>query len=88
VAKLARENNVQVTPEQILVTPGGKWALYTTLAATTNPGDEVLILDPAWVSYGPMVQLQRAVPVHVPLPSDDDFRITIEQLEAHVTEQQ
>jgi len=86
VAKLDRENNVQVTPQQIMVTPGGKWALYTTLAATTNPGDEVLILDPAWVSYGPMVQLQRAVPVHVPLPSEDDFRITAEQLERHVTE--
>ncbi len=86
VAKLARENAVQVTPEQILVTPGGKWALYATLAAITNPGDEVLVLDPAWVSYGPMVQLQRAVPVHVPLPSEDDFRITPEQLEAHVSE--
>ena len=86
VAKLARENAVQVTPEQILVTPGGKWALYATLAAITNPGDEVLVLDPAWVSYGPMVQLQRAVPVHVPLPSEDDFRITAEQLEAHVSE--
>ena len=86
VAKLARENNVQVKPEQIMVTPGGKWALYATLAATTNPGDEVLILDPAWVSYGPMVQLQRAVPVHVALPSDDDFRITAELLESHITE--
>lgn len=86
VAKLARENNVRVRPEQIMVTPGGKWALYATLAAITNPGDEVLILDPAWVSYGPMVQLQRAVPVHVALPSEDDFRITAERLEAHVTE--
>ncbi|MEZ4609739.1 MAG: aminotransferase class I/II-fold pyridoxal phosphate-dependent enzyme [Caldilineaceae bacterium] len=41
---------------------------------TTNPGDEVLVLDPAWVSYGPMVQLQQATPVHVTLPSADDFR--------------
>ena len=86
VDKLARENNVQVKPEQIMVTPGGKWALYATLAATTNPGDEVLILDPAWVSYGPMVQLQRAVPVHVALPSDDDFRVTAALLESHITE--
>ena len=85
VAKLARENNVNATRDQILVTPGAKWAIYVTLAVTTNPGDEVLVLDPAWVSYGPMVQLQQATPVHVTLPSADDFRITAARLEAHVT---
>ncbi|MEZ4717160.1 MAG: aminotransferase class I/II-fold pyridoxal phosphate-dependent enzyme [Caldilineaceae bacterium] len=66
-----RENNVHVTRDQILVTPGAKWAIYATLAVTTNPGDEVLVLDPAWVSYGPMVQLQQATPVHVTLRADD-----------------
>ena len=85
VAKLARENNVNATRDQILVTPGAKWAIYVTLAVTTNPGDEVLVLDPAWVSYGPMVQLQQATPIHVTLPSADDFRITAARLEAHVT---
>ena len=85
-AKLARENNVHVSPEQVLVTPGGKWALYVTMAAAINPGDEVLILDPAWVTYGPMVQLHRAVPVHVSLPSDDDFRITAELLASHISD--
>ena len=87
VAKFSARNAVQVTPEQILVTPGGKWALYATLAAITNPGDEVLILDPAWVSLRPHGSVAaRAVPVHVPLPSEDDFRITPEQLEAHMSE--
>lgn len=86
VNKLDRENNVRATPEQILVTPGGKWAIYVALAITTNPGDEVLVLDPSWVSYGPMVQLQRAVPVRVPLPSAENFAITEELLRAHVTE--
>ena len=86
VSKLARENNVQAVPDQILVTPGGKWALYVALAALTNPGDEVLVLDPAWVTYGPMVRLHHAVPVHVTLPSDDDFHITEALIEAHVTE--
>ena len=85
VGKLARENNVHVTRDQILVTPGAKWAIYATLAVTTNPGDEVLVLDPAWVSYGPMVQLQQATPVHVTLPSADDFRITAALLEEYVT---
>ena len=86
VAKLARENSVGVTPDQIMVTPGGKWALYATLAAILNPGDEVLILDPSWVSYGPMVQLQGATPVRVTLPGDDNFRISRELLEAQITD--
>lgn len=86
VGKLERENNVHVTPQQILVTPGAKWAIYVTLAVTTNPGDEVLVLDPSWVSYGPMVQLQRAVPVRVPLPGDSDFAITADLLRGYVTE--
>lgn len=85
VAKLARENNVTVTPDQLLVTPGAKWAIYVALAVTTNPGDEVLVLDPAWVSYGPMVQLQRATPIHVSLPSADNFQITADLLDAHIT---
>lgn len=85
-AKLVRENNVHVAPEQILVTPGAKWAIYETLAVLTNPGDEVLVLDPSWVSYGPMVALQQAVPVRVALPSMDDFVITEELLRTHITE--
>ena len=69
VEKLKRENNVNhITPEQIMVTPGAKWALFATLAALLEPGDEVLVLDPSWVSYSPMVLLQRGVPVSVPLP--------------------
>ncbi|MEZ4657238.1 MAG: pyridoxal phosphate-dependent aminotransferase [Caldilineaceae bacterium] len=86
VGKLARENNVHVKPSQLLVTPGAKWAIYAALAATLNPGDEVLVLDPSWVSYGPMVQLQRAVPVRVPLDSAQDFAITEDILTRHITE--
>jgi aspartate aminotransferase len=86
VGKLARENNVHVTPDQIMVTPGGKWALYATLAALLNPGDEVMILDPAWVSYAPMVQLNRGVPIHVPLPAESDFHVTEAQLREYVTD--
>ncbi len=86
VGKLARENNVIATPDQILVTPGAKWAIFAGLAATLNPGDEVLILDPAWVSYAPMVQLNGGVPVHVALPAAENFRVSEAILRRHVTE--
>ena len=86
VAKLKRENNVyHITPAQIMVTPGAKWAIFATLAALLEPGDDVLILDPSWVSYAPMILLHRANPVRVALPGDDHFRLTADLLERHVT---
>lgn len=86
VAKLARENSVHhFATTDILVTPGGKYALFVALSAMLNPGDEVLILDPSWVTYGPMVQLTRGMPVRVALSSDDNFTITEELLREHVT---
>lgn len=86
VGKLARENQVTMTPNQILVTPGAKWAIYAGLAAALDPGDEVLVLDPAWVSYAPMVILNQGVPIHVPLPGDENFRISEALLRSHITE--
>lgn len=86
VAKLERENGVKVSPSQVVVTPGAKWALYITIAALVNPGDEVLILDPSWVSYDPMVVLNGGKPVHVTLPSNDHFRVTEELLRSHVSQ--
>ena len=85
-AKLERENDVQAVPEQLLVTPGGKWAISTALASVLNAGDEVMILDPAWVSYAPMVRLNRGIPVHVPLPATDNFRVRAAQLEEYVSD--
>ena len=85
-AKLERENDVRALPDQLVVTPGGKWAIYTTLASTLNEGDEVMILDPAWVSYAPMVRLNGGVPVHVPLPAADNFRVRAGQLEEYVSQ--
>jgi len=86
-AKMERENGV-VIPDprhQIIITPGGKWGLYLALTAVLNPGDEVLILEPNWVSYPPMVLLAGGVPVPVSLPSTDNFRITAAQLRAKLT---
>lgn len=84
--KLERENGLKAVPDQVMATPGAKWAIYAALAATLNPGDEVLVLDPSWVSYGPMVELQRAKAVRVPLSSDNDFLVTEELLRQYVTE--
>lgn len=87
-AKLARENNVHgVQPGQIMVTPGAKWALYAAVAAMTNPGDEILVFDPSWVSYSPIVQLNRVTPVRVPLKVEDNFTITEALLRQYITPQ-
>ena len=85
VAKLKRENGVHTTPDNIIATPGGKWALYVALMSVINPGDEVLILDPVWVSYKPMVEIIGGVPVHLALPAEKGFALDRELLEAHIT---
>ncbi len=86
-AKMARENGVPVPDprHQIILTPGGKWALYLGLCAVLNPGDEVLILEPHWVSYPPMVTLAGGTAVPISLPSEDNFRVTAERLRAKLT---
>ncbi len=87
-AKLARENNVHgIGPNQIMTTPGAKWALFAAVAAMTNPGDEILVFDPSWVSYSPIVQLNRVTPVRVPLRAEDNFTITEALLQQYVTPQ-
>ena len=87
-AKMARDNNIHVNPQtDVIVTPGGKWALYLALAAVLNPGDEVLYLEPAWVSYPPMITLAGGTPVPVSLPGEDNFHITADRLRARVTPQ-
>jgi aspartate aminotransferase len=85
VADLERRLGVHVTPSQVIATPGGKWAVYAALGALLNPGDEVLVLEPAWVSYKPMIELNAGVPVPVTLPADDDYRISAELLRSAVT---
>ena len=84
--KMARDNNVHIDPKtDVVVTPGGKWALFLALAAVTNPGDEVLYLEPVWVSYPPMITLAGGAPAPVSLPSADNFRITADLLRAQIT---
>ena len=85
-AKMAADNGITVNPgTDIIVTPGGKWALFLALSAILNPGDEVLYLEPVWVSYPPMIALAGGTPVAVTLPSEDNFRITADRLRAKMT---
>ena len=85
VAKLRRENGVEIESSPVIVAPSGKWALFVALGAILNPGDEVLVLEPAWVSYRPMIALNGGTAVGVPL-AEPDYRITEAALRAAVTD--
>ncbi|MEO8242099.1 MAG: pyridoxal phosphate-dependent aminotransferase [bacterium] len=84
-AKFARENGLTYAPNQISVGTGGKQILYNALMATCNPGDEVIIPAPYWVSYPDMVLLAGGTPVPVVARIDTDFKLTPAQLEAAIT---
>jgi aspartate aminotransferase len=84
--KMNADNDIHANPQtDVVVTPGGKWALYLALAAIINPGDEVLYLEPVWVSYPPMIKLAGGVPVPVSLSSADNYRVTADLIRAKVT---
>lgn len=82
--KLKRDNALEYTPEQILVTNGAKHAIYETLQVLLDPGDEVIIPLPFWTSYPEQVRLCRGVPVLVNTV-ESGFKITPEQLEHSIT---
>ena len=84
-AKFKRDNGLDYTPSQISISTGGKQVLYNALAATLNPGDEVVIPAPYWVSYPDMVLLAGGTPVTVAASLETNFKITAEQLEAAIT---
>lgn len=85
-AKMLRENGLEYLPEQIVVGNGAKQALCNAVLATVNPGDEVVIPMPAWVSYVEMVKLAGGVPVTVAAGLEQGFKITPERLEEAITE--
>lgn len=84
-AKFLRENGLTYTPQQITVGTGGKQILFNALKATCNPGDEVIIPAPYWVSYPDMVLLCGGTPVPVVAGIETNFKLTPEQLEAAIT---
>ncbi|MDE6328230.1 MAG: pyridoxal phosphate-dependent aminotransferase [Duncaniella sp.] len=83
--KLKRENGVDYAPEQIVVANGAKQALCNVILASINPGDEVVIPMPAWVSYVEMVKLAGGTVVSVDADITQDFKITPDQLEKAIT---
>lgn len=84
-AKLERDNNLSYAPEQIVVGSGGKHVIFHALSVTLNPGDEVVIHAPYWVSYPDMVTVNDGVPVIVVGDESNGFKLTPAQLEAAIT---
>ncbi len=84
-AKMKNENGFEFAPEQIVVSGGAKQSLCNVILSTINPGDEVIIPTPAWVSYVEMVKLAEGITVEVPAGVEQDFKITPAQLEAAIT---
>ena len=84
-AKLLRDNELTYSPDQVSVGTGGKQILYNALMATLNPGDEVVIAAPYWVSYPDMVLLAGGTPVIATASSQTNYKLTAGQLEAAIT---
>lgn len=84
-AKLKRDNGLDYAPNQVSVATGGKQILYNALMATLNPGDEVVIPAPYWVSYPDMVLLAGGEPVIATASLETNFKLTPDQLEAAIT---
>lgn len=84
--KLKKENNIDFAPDQIIVSNGAKQSLCNCILSLVNPGDEVIIPTPAWVSYVEMVKLAEGKNVLVPAGVDQNFKITANQLEDAITD--
>jgi aspartate/methionine/tyrosine aminotransferase len=85
-AKTARDSGYKVRPQQVLVTNGGKHAVYNTFATLLDPGDEVLVPAPYWTTYPEAIRLAGGVPVEVPAGMESGFKVTASQLEEAATE--
>jgi aspartate aminotransferase len=81
-AKTLRDSALEVDPSQVIVTNGGKQAVYESFATLLDPGDEVLLPSPYWTTYPEVIKLAGGVPVEVFAGSDQGYLVTVEQLEA------
>jgi aspartate aminotransferase len=84
-AKTLRDSGFEVDPSQVLVTNGGKQAIYNAFATLLDPGDEVLVPTPYWTTYPESIRLAGGVPVEVRTDETTGFRTSVEELERHVT---
>ncbi len=85
VKKLKRDNQVDYDPSQIVVSTGAKHALANAVMCLVNPGDEVLVPSPYWVSYRELIRLAGGTPVYIPAKLENDFKITPQQLKEAIT---
>lgn len=83
--KLKRDNNLDFKPENIVVSTGAKQALANVILSVINPGDEVVVPAPFWVSYSELIKLAEGIPVYVQTSVETDFKATAEQIEAAIT---
>lgn len=84
--KFKRDNGLDYSPEQIVISTGAKQSIANVVLCTINPGDEVLLPAPYWVSYYEIVKLAGGVPVVIPTKIENDFKITGEELESFINE--
>jgi len=84
--KFFRDNGVEYTPAEIIVSSGAKQSIFTALSALLNPGDEVLLPSPCWLSYPEMVRMAGGTPVLVHGKEDNNFVVTAEMMRPYVTE--
>lgn len=85
IQKFKRDNDLSYTSSEIMVSTGGKQVIFNAFMATLNPGDEVIIPAPYWVSYPEMVRFFEGTPVCVPCFEENHFKITASDLEKHIT---
>lgn len=85
-AKTLRDSGLEVSPGQIIVTNGGKQSVYQAFQAVVNPGDEVLLPAPYWTTYPEAIRLADGTPVEVFAGADQEYKVTVEQLEAARTD--
>ncbi len=83
--KFKRENNLDYALDEILIANGGKQIIFNALFATCNPGDEVVIPAPGWITYADIVLLAEATPIAVPCPENNQFKLRPADLEAAIT---
>ena len=82
VAKTRRDSNIDYDPAQVLITNGGKHAVFTALSSLLDPGDEVLLPAPYWTTYPEAISLAGGVPVEISCPDTAGFKVTLDQLDA------
>lgn len=84
-AKFKRDNNLEYKPEQIVTSTGAKQSLANVCLSLLNPGDEVLLPCPYWVSYSEIIKLAEGTPIEIPSSIDSDFKVTAADLERAIT---